>query len=181
VYDYKVENMDLAICRHLPLITPHVEFTPQHRSDQPKITLRISLDHLVDSRSLDDEGDEDLTVDSDTEMTDSAAPEVESECDDGSDISTGSKIPKPPGEVGRPRCGGYNLETALGWREKTLEDVTVSLLVERFFIYSPIVSMQKYVHAQASKHLDTENSYSKQEQNTIKEICIRVSSTVGDT
>jgi hypothetical protein len=41
--------------------------------------------------------------------------------------------------------------------------------------------MQKYVHAQASKHLDTENSYSKQEQNTIKEICIRVSSTVGDT
>jgi hypothetical protein len=130
--------MDLAICRHLPLITPHVEFTPQHCSDQPKITLRISLNHLVDSCSLDDEGDEDLTVDSDTEMTDSAAPEVESKCDAGSDISTGLKIPKPSGEVERPQCGGYNLETALGWREKTLEDVTVSLLVERFFIYSPI-------------------------------------------
>jgi hypothetical protein len=106
--------MDLAICRHLPLITPCVEFTPQHYSDQPKITLHILLDHLVDLHSLDDEGDEDLTVDSDTEMTDSAAPEVESKCDDGSDISTNSKIPKPSGEVGQPWCGGYNLETALG-------------------------------------------------------------------
>lgn len=39
----------------------------------------------------------------------------------------GSKrIPKPPGEAGRPNCGGYNLEEQLGWPEIKYNVVNVS-------------------------------------------------------
>lgn len=50
--------------------------------------------------------------------------------DSGSTLSTiseesDSKIPKPPGEPGRPGRGGYNLETALGWKLKTYSKLKV--------------------------------------------------------
>ncbi|KAL0564900.1 hypothetical protein V5O48_017132, partial [Marasmius crinis-equi] len=43
--------------------------------------------------------------------------------------SEGYKIPKPPGESGRPGSGGYNLEGKLGWEKKKYQDVKV--LVKR--------------------------------------------------
>lgn len=36
-----------------------------------------------------------------------------------------SRIPKPEGEVGRPRRGGYNLEATLGWHSKEYRHVKV--------------------------------------------------------
>jgi hypothetical protein len=62
--------------------------------------------------------------DIDAEMTEplpAARSDVESE-DDSDDM-----IPKPPGEAGRPACGGYNLETALGWKAATFNSISVSL------------------------------------------------------
>jgi hypothetical protein len=37
------------------------------------------------------------------------------------------KIPKPPGEAGRPHSGEYNLQDKLGWNDKTYESIIVSL------------------------------------------------------
>ena len=50
--------------------------------------------------------------------------------DSGSTLSviseeSDSKIPKPPGEPGCPGRGGYNLETALGWNQKTYSKLKV--------------------------------------------------------
>ncbi|KAJ3848114.1 hypothetical protein EV368DRAFT_86965 [Lentinula lateritia] len=36
-----------------------------------------------------------------------------------------AKIPKPPGEVGRPGRGGYNLRKILGWSKQDYDDVKV--------------------------------------------------------
>ncbi|KAJ8073085.1 hypothetical protein PM082_019953 [Marasmius tenuissimus] len=38
--------------------------------------------------------------------------------------SDADKIPKPAGEVGRPRSGGYNLEKALNWRPERYSEAT---------------------------------------------------------
>jgi hypothetical protein len=49
----------------------------------------------------------------------------------------GNKIRKPPGEPGRPKSGGYKLETVLGWNEATFEAVRVGLqvpIVEKGYI-----------------------------------------------
>lgn len=47
----------------------------------------------------------------------------------------GNKIPKPPGEPGRPKSGGYKLETVLGWNDATFEAVRVGLcIVEKGYI-----------------------------------------------
>jgi hypothetical protein len=39
--------------------------------------------------------------------------------------------------------------------------------------------LQKYVHVQASKDLDTANSYSRQKLDLIDKICTQVSSTLN--
>ena len=36
-----------------------------------------------------------------------------------------SKIPKPPGEAGRPKSGGFNLEETLSWPKEYFNDVQV--------------------------------------------------------
>ncbi|KAI6017357.1 hypothetical protein BKA83DRAFT_18549 [Pisolithus microcarpus] len=52
------------------------------------------------------------------------------------DESDRKKIPKPNGEVGRPGCGGYNLEDQLGWGKdgfkklKALETVSKVAIAE---------------------------------------------------
>jgi hypothetical protein len=43
------------------------------------------------------------------------------------DGEVSKKIPKPPGEVGRPQSGGYNLQEKLSWNDKTYESIIVSL------------------------------------------------------
>lgn len=53
--------------------------------------------------------------------------------DEGEQDSSGpsNKFPKPPGEPGRPKSGGYKLETALGWNEATFEAIRVGLRLEK--------------------------------------------------
>jgi hypothetical protein len=41
---------------------------------------------------------------------------------DGSDDG---RIPKPSGEVGRPKCGGYTLKYALNWKQKDYKTLKV--------------------------------------------------------
>jgi hypothetical protein len=51
----------------------------------------------------------------------------QNETDHEGEEDSGDKIPKPPGEPGRPKSGGYKLESVLGWNEATFEAVRVGL------------------------------------------------------
>jgi hypothetical protein len=61
-----------------------------------------------------------------SDLTDSEASSTcsTSEASEGpSDL--GEPIPKPPGDVARPKRGGYNLAKALGWPNEKLEKLRV--------------------------------------------------------
>jgi hypothetical protein len=89
--------------------------TPKRRST-PRRSPGISV-------ALENDGDPGSPL---TAMSDEDG-EPESE-EDGEVNST--KIPKPPGEAGRPQSGGYNLQDKLGWNDKTYESVMVSMSVK---------------------------------------------------
>lgn len=57
----------------------------------------------------------------------SSLSDEEDELESEGDIETSKKIPKPQGEVGRPHSGGYSLQEALDWNDKTYDSVMVSL------------------------------------------------------
>ena len=46
--------------------------------------------------------------------------------DSGGDGNVSTKVPKPPGTVGRPQSGGYNLQDKLGWNDTTYQSILVS-------------------------------------------------------
>jgi hypothetical protein len=48
------------------------------------------------------------------------------ESEEDGNVST--KVPKPPGTVGRPQSGGYNLQDKLGWNDTTYQSILVSLI-----------------------------------------------------
>lgn len=59
---------------------------------------------------------------------------LDSELDSEED---GTKVPKPPGTVGRPQSGGYNLQNELGWNDMTYQSILVS------FCYNMLRSILK--------------------------------------
>jgi hypothetical protein len=46
--------------------------------------------------------------------------------DSEEDGKVSTKVPKPPGTVGRPQSGGYNLQDKLGWNDTTYQSILVS-------------------------------------------------------
>ena len=125
----------MPVKRHLPLITTRIAFTTQVLPDRPVITPRIDFDteerrrltHSVaveNHLSLNDLTSEDMST------TDDEGEDFESEEDCKNELNNElTKIPKPPGEAGRPGSGGYNLKDALGWSKQDYDKVQVSLLV----------------------------------------------------
>jgi hypothetical protein len=101
------------------------------------------------------------TVDS---SPDSSDPDSGSDDSDAlSDSSTDSdvKIQKPQGEAGRPGCGGYNLEAALGWNSKEYNKLKVSIYCPRDQDGTDCVS-QARVYRLTDEHLDTTKCFSSQ-------------------
>jgi hypothetical protein len=47
-----------------------------------------------------------------------------------------SLIPKPIGEMGKPRLGGYNLQESLGWEDDYYKSVKVGFLLAFFIVHS---------------------------------------------
>lgn len=130
-----------ALSRHLPLITNRIAFQLDDASKTlPLITPRINFsdalielqndttemataaDILEDPRGIDDL----LSTTSDVlEMS----PCQSEKTDDCAYSSTTWRIPKPNGEPGRPRSGGYNLEEELGaWEADLLASINVGEL-----------------------------------------------------
>ena len=57
----------------------------------------------------------------------SPLPNEDDELESEEDGRVDKKIPKPPGEAGRPQSGGYNLQSELGWNDRTYDSILVSL------------------------------------------------------
>ncbi|KAK0488160.1 hypothetical protein EDD18DRAFT_1110527 [Armillaria luteobubalina] len=145
--------------RHLPLITRRVEFTPLACTPLPSITacreFAIAREQSVTPPPV-DRGSPPLS-----EASDASDDSMHSDDDN---ISGGAldeegvddevkTIPKPPGEPGRPKSGGYNLEQALSWPDA---------------IYQQVVN---HVHREAHRRLETRKSFKNQKAEEIQAIC----------
>lgn len=129
--------MDFSILtRHLPLITPRIEFSSVILGSSPIITPRIDfatqLGNNCQHPNKSGAGDYAL---SNHELSDhEAMDEDEDEDDNRSEtdsieniLNHNRKIPKPRGQPGRPRSGGYNFQMAIkAWGEELIDEVTVS-------------------------------------------------------
>jgi hypothetical protein len=129
---YLQQQMGSAIRSHLLLITPRIEFTPQHISELPSITPHISFNDLphqcppplvlADNMESSDVDMDVLSIDDDGDDGDSEEENV-----DGRE----TQIPKPAGVARWPSSGGYNLELALGWNKVTISKITVSHIASK--------------------------------------------------
>lgn len=139
--------MDAQINRHLPLITARLVFAPKPSHPPPIITARMEFPSIsflqrsptpearttrsrastprhptpINTRStVAFEDNQDLG----SPLT-SVSSENEVESEEG---ENSTRIPKPPGTVGRPQSGGYSLQDKLGWNDMTYQSIIVSLL-----------------------------------------------------
>jgi hypothetical protein len=134
-FSFSPETM---ISRHLPLITNRIRFSTSAMAPLPAITPRVNLSLLGNSipprnanlaereltPSEDGEGGSQVD-DGESEM--SELSELGSDIDNGEALRPAQKIPKPPGEPGRPNSGGYSIEDALvSWGKDEFGKVTVS-------------------------------------------------------
>jgi hypothetical protein len=126
------ENMNSYLSRNLPIITPAIQFFPKNLGPAPDITSQIDFENRISMSPQNELGAEDDM----TDLFDVPAPEKtpddngfeELDIFDTFDMGTlnNSKIPKPAGEPGRPRSGGYSLEETLGkWGQEVFQAVNV--------------------------------------------------------
>jgi len=111
-------NRIIHLQKHLPLITPRIEFSLAPPAPLPLLTQRIEFDpdRLVRSRLPSDEGHE---GGSNKRRRLSVSGRHEEDCDgdrllgEASAPGPSSLKPKPAGEPGKPGSGGYSLENVL--------------------------------------------------------------------
>jgi len=163
------------IARHLPLITNRIPFTLNPPPELPSLTTRN--DFVIGEPLVTPSNSNPSTLpDTASSLKYSASvvffgaqkematrkegkgkkveeKEVQEEGNGAEEIVV--LIPKPSGEPGRPRSGGYSLDEVLGvWGAETLSKVTVRLPTRRDFL--TIVS--RYFRRPLSKTLRTRTS-----------------------
>lgn len=138
--------MPRLVRRHLPVITSRLRFDPICRRPRPlpAITARIDLIGILSAASnqpgpvLQQPNSPEYTstlrhssADTDEDsFTESQHPQpvTTDGSEDDNEVDTETLIPKPPGEPGRPRSGGYNLqEQLIGWTTEFYDEVKVRI------------------------------------------------------
>lgn len=134
--------MDAQIQRHQPLITARLIFKPKVSSPPPTITAwmefpPISVPSLTTKKRLTTpkraitpiNTKRSVAFDNYLDLGSplSPLPEEQDDLESEEDGEASKKIPKPPGVVGRPQSGGYNLQDMLQWNDRTYETIMVSL------------------------------------------------------
>jgi hypothetical protein len=126
--------MALRLHPHLPIITPRIEFSSLTQlRPPPTITPRLDFAEIMESNSCSHAVNEVTPFEGDSDDEVSIAMDLdllESEPSDD-EVSLNNrdiKIPKPPGEPGRPNSGGYNIENELcAWGADKTSQVMVSI------------------------------------------------------
>ncbi|KAL0060292.1 hypothetical protein AAF712_012915 [Marasmius tenuissimus] len=89
---------------------------------------------------------------------------------DDSDSENLPMIPKPEGEAGRPRRGGYNLEEQLKWDDKFMKQVKVRFPVARNNRHSLTLVSQSFVKQAVVDKLDPLIPWTGQPSEKLQEI-----------
>ena len=125
--------MSPYLSRQLPVITPSIEFFPKNLGPPPIITTQINFSPNTPSQHAQLEED-DTDMMEITDMIDTPVLEetpdnnVEDFLNNLDFVLCNTKIPKPSGEPGRPRSGGYSLEAALEkWGEELFQAVNMRI------------------------------------------------------
>jgi hypothetical protein len=114
--------------------------------------------------------------------TDSDASDSDDSVTSGATDHTDAKIPKPPGDCGRPRSGGYNIEDKLTsditrWNTQSFKKLKVWNMPVLFFaLYSSY--LQKFVQKSAEVELDTSQNYSQQKRRHVNVVVNSVRVTI---
>ncbi|PPQ96458.1 hypothetical protein CVT26_010512 [Gymnopilus dilepis] len=158
----------LHVSRHPPTITNRVEFVRVKILPRPDITARVNyagkwaIDPMPLSPCLAMTG-LDPELESCPDSNDDDEENIDELCNENNDtnVDKGPRmIPKPQGERGRPRSGGYTLSKVLeGWDG----DLKV---------------ISAFVKSEADKALDMTLSYKNQPQTGIDAICELVQTTL---
>lgn len=109
---------NLFYIKNFPHVIPSARspLTALHLLQRPATVAPVLGVHLSRRAPLDD-------------LTDIPMSDLDSEADSEASAVVGSrKIPKPPGEVGRPGRGGYALSRVLSWDKDTLKKFKVGVL-----------------------------------------------------
>lgn len=117
-----------TITRHLPLITPRIEFFPsKHFGAPPIITPRINFGTTTRSPVSPHNNDTAGDIVAEFNSLDNSEPNISDvDTDIVEEKSTSILISKPGGQPGRPYSGGYKLnEVLVGWRPQLIAQVTV--------------------------------------------------------
>ena len=124
--------MSPYISHQLPVITPSIEFFRKSLGPPPPITPEINFGSNTPSQHAPEE--DNIEMMEITDMISTPVPDnndVEDFLNRLDDVLCNIKIPKPSGEPGRPRSGGYSLETALGkWGEELFQAVNVRITLK---------------------------------------------------
>lgn len=133
--------MSPYLSRQLPVITSSIEFFQKSPGPPPIITPQINFSSNTPSQHAPQPEEDDIDMMEITDIISTPAPGETPDDDNVEDflnrldvVLCNSKIPKPCGEPGRPRSGGYSLEAALGkWGEELFQDVNVriTLIIRR--------------------------------------------------
>lgn len=174
--------------KHLPLITARIEFSVTTTPKPPMITPRMDLGKRLKLKR-------DPSISDDEERTPKRRRQSFSPAhDDGTDVESLSslsditsedesasanytmlgKVPKPPGEAGRPGSGGYNLEERLGWPKKEYDEMVVSNVHDLQWLVK-LTILQKYIHEASKRELEISKSFKQQKTSIIDKICKEVS------
>lgn len=175
-----------------PLIAARIEYTLAPAPPLPSITPRIEFTAERLAYSQDVAGGSSATmVGHNDDNSLNHRPASDSSGDDSADDSAqparlnrrrssrNLKIPKPTGEPGRPRSGGFCVEDSLvkthGWSEDSVRKLTVCSTT----LFSDSNSTdntyeQETVRVEARKQLNTTISYRGQSKRAIQQICAKV-------
>lgn len=89
-----------------------------------------------------------------------------------SDEEETEKIPKPPGEAGRPGHGGYKLVDQLKWDAAKYDALKASL--NPLYVLVSNAMFQAFVYQNIKQNLDESSSFSNQDKLKIDLVCIKV-------
>lgn len=150
--------MEAPIKKYLPIISSRIDFGLNSFIKPPTISARIDFANRLRTGDTPVTSSESILPLPPTEEPIKEAPGAEMDIDrlsdfsDLSDISDDEggpgvpdepKIKKPPGEVGRPHSGGYNLQNVLSWDDKLYKQVVVSFMAtlrQEPTHYSPLLA-----------------------------------------
>lgn len=182
--------MAAYLSRQLPIITTTIEFSLKNIGPSPIITPQIDFGDIISLKNIPELEDDDVDMTEVTDMINIPAPDktpdynievdnievddidLDSEDNDFSDV----RIPKPNGEPGRPRSGGYSLEGALEkWGQDLFQVVNVRIMMLIRTDNNAYFVLQKFVKEKVDKYLDITQSFSKQDKAKVKAICNLVS------